>query len=180
MSRWFKIIEVSGSRVSVNPLVQNIHPFSSFIKEYGKDRQYVLSWFSYLHYRYYPSPDFNPFFYMEEHEKESRILKSLFGSDGVPEPALYFRECEMFVKDMYLLPSVKMYNSLRSAINKVSEYMNSISRVDERNFKQIISILKEYDNINEIYSKTFATMMKEIEQEDNKTRGNLKVAYDQQ
>lgn len=174
----FKIvIPIQNIKANVNPISPELLGMKAF-KDYleaNKDKlpiayKYVL----YLHYKYYPIPNDNPFYNIAEYKKDSTILKQI----GLDEKALkglkHKEQIEEIVIDIYTTPMIRLLNSYKKTIDKISKYLDE-AVIDDKNIKNISSYLKEFDNIREIYKKT----IKDVEQElqENPTINN-RIAYD--
>lgn len=163
----FKVITAKGNKFQIAPEIANLYPFTNI-----KMTDENIKWMAYIHYLLYPIPEDNPFFYLSEIEKEDTIAKRLkLNLLNKPE---WYQEVYDIIYKQYEMPNIRIFRTLKTAMDKVSSYLENIS-VDDKNFKNISSFLKEYEVIRETYRK----VLKDVENEINfKSKGNTKIGYD--
>lgn len=161
------IVPDKNTKFKLHNELINIHPFSDI-----KPTEDNYKWLALIHYLLYPYPEDNPFYYISEIEKESVIMKRLkIKNNNRPE---WYNDVYNFTKDMYETPNMRLLRTCRITIDKMSNYLENIN-VDDKNFKNISTFLKEYESIRESYKK----VLKDVEEEINyKSRGNTKIGYD--
>lgn len=168
---FYKVIEInsSGKNISIRKELLSLETFSKY---YEKDKDKFVKWVAYIHYLLYPVPDQNPFYYMNDLEKETIIAQEL-GITGWKKPP-YYDEIYKLIESVYETPLMRLLKSYKTTIDKISNYLTT-TNIDDKNFRNISSFLKEYDIIREGYKK----VLKDVEDEiQSMTKGKVKIGYD--
>ncbi len=162
-----------------NTVVPSVHCFNiSWLKEIMDNypKEYIKI-YSYLYYMSCMDPKSNPYANFDSFFKEDTILKDL----GLDRNIVQREDIKLALKktqDMYTTPLSRMYNSLQILIDKISNYIKTCS-VDDKNIKNIVAYLKDFDSIKEQYLKATNDFIEENNNKKIKVRGNQHIAYDQ-
>lgn len=133
--------------------------------------------YGYIFYMTCPNPDFNPFFDVNEEEKEELILSQLGEVCFSLEDEAILRAVE-FCKKLYETPTYRAYRGIKSMLDRMAEYMETTEITDGRdgNINSMVSAAKNFQAIRESFKGTFKDLMDEQSQS---TRGGQRLAYDQ-
>ncbi len=166
---FYKIIDPNNKSISIRKELLQLDTFSKY---YEQDKENFIKWCTYIHYLLYPVPEQNPFYYMNDLEKETIIAKEL-KMEGWKKPK-YYNEIYSIIEKVYETPLMRLLKSYKITIDKISTYLNT-TQIDDKNFRNIASFLKEYDIIREGYKK----VLKDVEDEiQTMTKGKIKIGYD--
>lgn len=160
-----KTVDIKGKKTVLSKDVHGIEPFENLMREDPSGK-----WMLYLHYKHYPVPNENPFFNLQEGLKADKIKKHLGLFKKTPPESL--QEAEALMTEMYTTPAVRMYHTLKKAVEKASAYIDNM-KVDDKTFKNLITAIKEFKEINKVYTETVDIVVRET-----KTVGNSKIPYD--
>jgi hypothetical protein len=164
------LIIPQGKGYIPNQFVYEVSPLKELLKEENGEL-----WLKYLHYYYYPDFTDNPFYLLDEFRKKETILGSL-GLKGVKEPSI-LKSCEEFVIKIYENPVIRLHNSLKISIDKMSDFLRNMT-IDDKNIKNIESLIKNFSTILDNYQKTAKSVIESIKTGNQKVRGNQKIGYD--
>jgi hypothetical protein len=98
------------------------------------------------------------------------------GLKGVKEPSI-LKSCEEFVIKIYENPVIRLHNSLKISIDKMSDFLRNMT-IDDKNIKNIESLIKNFPTILDNYQKTAKSVIESIKTGSQKVRGNQKIGYD--
>lgn len=131
--------------------------------------------FAYIFYMSYEGEQ-NPYFNIEQNERQAYILKDL-GLE-IDVNCKEIKEAIAKAVKLYETPTKRLYNTMRIAVDKISKYMEetALSGGRDGNFDEFIKATTNFEKIATSYEKQLEKLKKE---ESIKTRGNIKVGYDQ-
>ena len=167
-----KLFEIDNQVVKATEHCHTIKWLKDIMDEYPDN---YLKIYSYIFYMTCPSEE-NPYFHMEEHEKEEQILEDL-DSDFSTEDDLIIEATKNAYK-MYETPTVRAYNGLKIALDSIADYMakTSISDGKDGNIGQIRAVAKDFDHIRQ----SFKGVAKDLaDEQETHVRGGQNMAYDQ-
>ncbi len=132
--------------------------------------------FAYIFYMSYEGEQ-NVFFNIEEDSRETEILKSL----ELEKDFVNTNEVKIAIekaKKLYETPTKRLYNTMKIAVDKISEYMmkTALSGGKDGNFDEFIKATTNFEKIASSYEERLDKLKKE---ESTRTRGKIKTAYDQ-
>jgi len=171
-----KLFDIQDNKVIPSEHCYTITWLKNIMEEYAEDEEY-LKVFTYIHYMTHPSPDVNPFHNLPDLIKADRIYQHL--------DCEFSLECEMIIhalkntKELFETPTVRMYNGVKSAMDKLAKYLetHSIDAGRDGNIKDFIAVSEKYPKLRD----SFKLLESDLE-EENKTRvrGDLEIGYDQE
>jgi len=136
-----------------------------------------LKIYAYIFYMTCPNPELNPFFNMQEDDKEDVILESI-DLDVSTDDALITKAIEKCTI-LYTTPTLRAYNGIAKMLDRLSYYMETanITAGRDGNINSLITAAKNFQSIRE----SFKGVLKDLEAEQSKTsvRGGQNLGYDQ-
>jgi hypothetical protein len=142
-------------------------------RNYPQDYLKIYLYFFYM--SCYDSSE-NPYFNIEEIDKENLIMKQIKGTFLTDNEDI--REGLKFVQKLYETPMVRAYLSMKVFIDKWSHlvYNANLSTGKEGNAQELFSMISKFDSIKVPYQGVLKDLL--AEQKGN-ARGNAHVPYDQ-
>jgi len=131
--------------------------------------------YSYIFYMTCPSEE-NPYFHMQEHEKEEQILEDVDADFSTEDDLIIEAVKKAYL--MYETPTVRAYNGLKIALDNIAEYMSNTRITDGKdgNIGQIRAVAKDFDHIRQ----SFKGVAKDLaDEQETHVRGGQNMAYDQ-
>lgn len=165
-----RIFDIVNNRVVLNEHVAQIKEFRDVYHMDNGDR--ILA---YCFYLTCPYPDINPFFYIEELNKKSTILRSLEISEDMVEDDRVKR-CLSLMEEMFLTPLIRINVVFKKKIEELARALNSMSMSKVENMEVFIRTMKEYKTISAMYKQSIEDIIAEREL---KVKGNILEPYDQ-
>lgn len=132
--------------------------------------------YSYLFYMSCPNPELNPFFDIEETDKEDIILEQI-ECDFSPEDDIIRKALKMCYK-LYETPTSRAYAGIKSMLDRLAKYMETteIEHGRDGNITALVNVAAKFDDIRQSFKGT----LRDLEEEQNKVRGNQRLSYDQE
>lgn len=159
-----------GKNTVPNGFVYETYPLNELIKLPDG-----IKWLMYLHNHYYPNIEENPFFLLDEYRKDKIILRTL-GLKEEDKPEI-LKECISLVKEIYSNPIIRLHESLKNSIDKIARYLEE-TEINDRNMKNIESVIKNFNVILESYKKTLTSINEAFINKSQKVKGGKKLPYD--
>lgn len=151
----------------------DITHFRKLKEEVGDSKH--TTWMLYLHYYYYPDFTKNPYANLEEFRKDGIIKKSL-GIHDIEEPKA-LKECKEYVRSIYETPITRLHVSLKNAIDKMAQYLDSV-KITDKNIRNVNSVINSFNETLRNYDET-TKRIQEMLSNNQKVKGGTKIAYDQ-
>jgi hypothetical protein len=141
--------------------------------EYPEDFMKV---YSYLFYMTCPNPDINPFFDVNEHEKEELILAQLDVEFSTEDDEIV--NAIEFCKKLYETPTYRAFMGIKSMLDRLGSYMENtaITHGRDGNITAIVNAAAKFEQIRGSYKGAYKDLM---EEQKSQVRGGQNLAYDQ-
>lgn len=146
------------------------------IKQFADLRdKYPANVFAYIFYMSYEGEQ-NPYFNIETDSKKDLIIKDLKIDYNVDSQDI--KEAIAKAVSLYETPTKRLYNTMKVAVDKISDYMmkTALSGGRDGNFDEFIKATTNFEKIASSYEERLDKLRKE---ESVQVRGKIKVAYDQ-
>lgn len=164
------IFNVKKEKIVLNTNVLLIKPFNDLYNVRNGEKL-----LAYCFYMTNPYPDENPFIYIDDKIKSSKILQYIGISSLPEEHKPLINECIRIMNEMYETPLVRLNKAIKMKIDDISSLLSKID-VTEKNLKMILEIIKGYKDVSEPYKMSVKNIMEEREMN---VVGKNMVAYDQ-
>ncbi len=131
----------------------------------------------YLFYMTHPDPTENPFFHMDEADKEELILKEVSADFSTDDDII--TDALEFCTTLYDTPTHRAYIGIKSALDKMGKFMrtSSITSGRDGNGMLILKMAKEYDDVRKSFKGVEKDYMDEVKAI---ARGGTYTSYDMQ
>jgi hypothetical protein len=132
--------------------------------------------YSYLFYMTCPNPDINPFFDVNEHEKEELILAQLDVEFSTEDDEII--NAIEFCKKLYETPTYRAFMGIKSMLDRLGSYMENtaITHGRDGNITAIVNAAAKFEQIRGSYKGAYKDLM---EEQKSQVRGGQNLAYDQ-
>jgi hypothetical protein len=132
--------------------------------------------YQYLFYMTCPNPDLNPFFNLQEHEKEELIIQEVQLEESTEDLAIRYG-LEMCEK-LYQTPTYRAYRGIKSMLDRLARYMETtqIQHGRDGNINSLVNAAAKFEQIRNSYKGAFSDMKQE---QESRVRGGEGLAYDQ-
>jgi len=132
--------------------------------------------YQYLFYMTCPNPDLNPFFNLQEHEKEELIIQEIELEESTEDLTIRYG-LEMCEK-LYQTPTYRAYRGIKSMLDRLARYMETtqIQHGRDGNINSLVNAAAKFEQIRNSYKGAFNDMKQE---QESRVRGGQGLAYDQ-
>lgn len=170
-----RLFDVQNSKVVPSEHCYTIQWLKDIMDNYKKDKEY-LKIYAYLFYMTYPNPDANPFFHIEERDKEDMIFEDIGAEFSTEDPLI--RSALDKCKKMYETPTSRAYDGIAGMLDKLALYMKVTTIEDGRdgNIAGIISAAKNFEQIRNSFKGAYKDLQ---EEQESRVRGGKGLGYDQ-
>ena len=135
-----------------------------------------ISVYQYLFYMTCPNPDLNPFFNLQEHEKEDMIVEEIQLEESTEDELIQVAliKCGL----LYETPTYRAYRGIKSMLDRLARYMEvtAIEHGRDGNINSMVNAAAKFESIRNSYKGAFNDMKKE---QQSSVRGGQGLAYDQ-
>lgn len=165
-----RIFDIQDKTVLINENVLLIPELKALVDKY---EQPVLA----LAYCYYMTSPSSPYSEYEEDLKEEMLLADYKGDYNKTD--LEIANAINKLTEMYKTTVVNYYLSIKKLVDKLATYASTVLVDDSKETGNIQHVLKMVKECGAVITQ-FKKLEKEKDEELLKTRGNRKLAYDQQ
>lgn len=132
--------------------------------------------YAYLFYMTCPNPDLNPFFDVQEHEKEELIISQLSITFSLEDDVII--KARKFCEQLYQTPTFRAYMGIKTMLDKLGAYMETseITAGRDGNINSIVNAAAKFESIRLSFRGAYKDLM---EEQKSSVRGGQNVAYDQ-
>jgi len=133
--------------------------------------------YAYLFYMTCPNPDDNPFFDVQEHEKEELILSQLSDSFNTEDQVII--DALKLCTKLYETPTLRAYLGIKAMVDRLGEYMGSteVTHGRDGNINSVVNMATKFEQIRISFKGTYKDLM---EEQKSQVRGGSNMAYDQE
>jgi hypothetical protein len=123
-----------------------------------------------------PNPDLNPFFDVQEHEKEELIISQLPITFSLEDDVII--KARKFCEQLYQTPTFRAYMGIKTMLDKLATYMETseITAGRDGNINSIVNAAAKFEAIRLSFRGAYKDLM---EEQKSSVRGGQNVAYDQ-
>jgi hypothetical protein len=132
--------------------------------------------YAYLFYMTCPNPDLNPFFDVQEHEKEELIISQLAITFSTEDDAILLALA--LCKKLYETPTLRAYMGIKSMVDRLGIYMETtpIEHGRDGNINSVVNVAAKFEQIRMSFKGAYKDLM---EEQKSSVRGGQNIAYDQ-
>jgi len=137
--------------------------------------------FAYCFYMTCPSPDMNPFFNIQESEKEELILRELRLDDTYPDFEVDDRKIKdalLMCEKLYETPTYRAYKGIKSMLDRLASYMEKtpIEHGRDGNINSLVNAAAKFEQIRSSFKGAYNDL---ADEQKSSVRGGQGLAYDQ-
>lgn len=168
-----KLFDIQNGQVVPTEHCHILRELALIMDLYPKDYNNV---FAYLFYMTCPNPDLNPFFEVQEHEKEELILSQLNVDFSTEDDAIL--QAKKLCETLYQTPTFRAYMGIKSMLDRLAKYMETteIQHGRDGNINSLINAAAKFEQIRTSFKGAYKDLM---EEQKSQVRGGQQVAYDQ-
>jgi len=132
--------------------------------------------YAYLFYMTCPNPDLNPFFDIQDHEKEELIISQLAITFSLEDDVII--KAKQFCEILYQTPTFRAYMGIKAMLDKLANYMGTNEITDGRdgNINSIVNAAAKFEAIRLSFRGAYKDLM---EEQKSSVRGGQNLGYDQ-
>jgi hypothetical protein len=132
--------------------------------------------YAYLFYMTCPNPDLNPFFDIQDHEKEELIISQLAITFSLEDDVII--KAKQFCEVLYQTPTFRAYMGIKAMLDKLANYMGTNEITDGRdgNINSIVNAAAKFEAIRLSFRGAYKDLM---EEQKSSVRGGQNLGYDQ-
>lgn len=132
--------------------------------------------YAYLFYMSCPNPDLNPFFDVQENDKEELILSQLKVSFSTEDEEIVV--ALELCKKLYETPTYRAYMGLKSMLDRLARYMETtqIEHGRDGNITALVNAAAKFEAIRMSFKGAYKDLM---EEQKSQVRGGQQLSYDQ-
>jgi hypothetical protein len=140
---------------------------------YPKD---YLNVYAYIFYMTCPNPDLNPFFNMDEVNKEELIRREVGGNFSSEDDDI--QDAIRFCEGLYQTPTYRAYMGIKVMLDNLADYMKNapIESGRDGNITALVNAAAKFESIRQSFKGAYKDLMEE--QSISKIRGGREIAYD--
>lgn len=165
-----KIFDIKNNKVIINEHILLLSPLSELY--------HLPNGIKYISLCYYltnPYEDENPFIYFNDKIKETKIREYL-GIKSIPNDVKpKIDRCITFLNEIYITPTVRLFNALKKKIDDIAEYLDN-TIITDKNIKDVRDTIKAYNDIIQPYKTALQDI---INERKNIDKEQINIAYDQ-
>ena len=168
-----KLFDIKNGIIVPTEHCHNLIVLKKIMENYPEDFMKV---YSYLFYMTCPNPDINPFFDVNEHEKEELILAQLNVEFSTEDDEII--NAIEFCKKLYETPTYRAFMGIKSMLDRLGSYMENtaITHGRDGNITAIVNAAAKFEQIRGSYKGAYKDLM---EEQKSQVRGGQNLAYDQ-
>lgn len=168
-----RLFDVENGKVIPTVHCYTISHLKKIMDEYPDE---YLKIYQYIFYMTCPNPDLNPYFNMEQADKEEWVITDMEIDFSMEDDIIQYA-LERCAK-MYETPTSRAFYGIKNMLDKIARYMNTQEIKDGRdgNGTFILNSAKNFDAIRTSYKGVYKDLM---EEQKSDIRGGANLAYDQ-
>jgi hypothetical protein len=168
-----KLFDLQNGVIIPSEHCYTLKALSVIMDEYPDD---YVKIYQYLFYMSCPNPELNPFFHVQDIDKEDMIINQL-DIEFSPEEELIIEALE-FCRTLYETPTSRAYKGIKTMLDNLATYMSetSITHGRDGNINSIVAAATKFQQIRQSYKDVYSDLMSE---QSNIARGGANLAYDQ-
>lgn len=167
-----RLFDLQNGKVIPTEHCYTIGYLKDIMDEYPED---YLSVYAFLFYMTCPNEDLNPYFNMNEGEKEEIIMRDVRGNFTTEDPLVIIALSNMLV--MFTTPTSRAYTGIKIALDNMGEVMATTKPTFGRDGSAtaLLRIAEKFDSVRQSYKGVYKDLQDE---QSTRTRGGGSLAYD--
>ena len=167
-----RLFDLHNGKIIPTQHCYNIGYLKDIMDEYPED---YLSVYAFLFYMTCPNEDLNPYFNMNEGEKEEIIMRDVRGNFTTEDPLVITALSNMLV--MFTTPTSRAYTGIKIALDNMGEVMATTKPTFGRDGSAtaLLRIAEKFDSVRQSYKGVYKDLQDE---QSTRTRGGGSLAYD--
>jgi hypothetical protein len=168
-----RLFDLENSKIIPTEHCYTLKALSDIMTTYPDDYMKV---YAYLFYMTCPNPDLNPFFDMDEADKEELILREIQATFSLDSDCI--ANAISLCKQLYETPTSRAYTGIKSMLDRLATYMEETPIVHGRdgNITALVNAAAKFQLIRESYKGVYKDLQNE---QQSHVRGGQGLAYDQ-
>ena len=168
-----KLFDISNGTVVPTEHCHTLKDLKIIMDCYPEDYNNV---YAYLFYMTCPNPDLNPFFDIQDHEKEELIISQLAITFSLEDDVII--KAKQFCEILYQTPTFRAYMGIKAMLDKLANYMGTNEITDGRdgNINSIVNAAAKFEAIRLSFRGAYKDLM---EEQKSSVRGGQNLGYDQ-
>jgi len=167
-----RLFDLQNGKVIPTEHCYTIGYLKDIMDEYPED---YLSVYAFLFYMTCPNEDLNPYFNMNEGEKEEIIMRDVRGNFTTEDPLVITALSNMLL--MFTTPTSRAYTGIKIALDNMGEVMATTKPTFGRDGSAtaLLRIAEKFDSVRQSYKGVYKDLQDE---QSTRTRGGGSLAYD--
>lgn len=170
------LFELQDGKIVLTEICFTSKTFKEVMRVFKKNKNYEKT-FLILFYMTCPDKTRNPYWEVQEAEKETLIIKECEIDFSLDEPI--YEEALIFCRKLYSTPHTRLYESGKIGMDKIADYLKDTQLTKESNddAKELyMNMMGRLGKLSEDFSK-----LKKVHDEEVRAalRGGAKMAYDE-
>lgn len=168
-----KLFDIQNGKIIATEHCYTLSFLKKIMDEYPDD---YLKVYAYLFYMTCPSADLNPYFNINEADKETIIYQDIDAEFSLEDETILYalKKC----REMNETPTSRAYNGIKIALDNMAEVMTTTKPTFGRDGSAtaLLKIAKDFDSVRQSYKGIYKDLQDE---QQTRTRGGGSLAYDQ-
>ena len=167
-----RLFDLHNGKIIPTEHCYTIGYLKDIMDEYPED---YLSVYAFLFYMTCPNEDLNPYFNMNEGEKEEIIMRDVRGNFTTEDPLVIIALNNLMV--MFTTPTSRAYKGIKIALDNMGEVMADTKPTFGRDGSAtaLLRIAEKFDSVRQSYKGVYKDLQDE---QSTRTRGGGSLAYD--
>lgn len=169
-----RLLDVQNGVVVPTEHCYALSTLKNIMDKYPED---YLQVYAYLFYMTCPNPDINPFFNVQESEKEELVLNEI-GEVFFSTEDETIRNAIKFCEKLYETPTFRAYMGIKTMLDRLARYMEttSVEHGRDGNINSLVNAAAKFDQIRQSFKGAYNDLK---EEQKGSVRGGANLAYDQ-
>lgn len=167
-----RIFDLQNGKIIPTEHCYTIGYLKDIIDEYPED---YLCIYAFLFYMTCPNEDLNPYFNMEEGEKEEIIMRDVRGNFTTEDELVITALKELTI--LFTTPTSRAYKGIKIALDNMGQVMAETKPTFGRDGSAtaLLRIAEKFDSVRQSYKGVYKDLQDE---QSTRTRGGGSLAYD--
>lgn len=168
-----KLFDIHEGAIVPSEHIYALKFLKDIMTEYPED---YMSVYLYLFYMTCPNPDMNPFFDVNESEKEELILSQINVNFSTEDETIL--DALVMCRKLYETPTYRAYTGLKSMLDRLARYMEitPIEHGRDGNINSLVNAASKFEAIRMSFKGAYKDLM---EEQKSQVRGGQQLGYDQ-
>lgn len=170
-----KLFDIHEGAIVPSEHIYALKFLKDIMEEYPEDYMTV---YLYLFYMTCPNPDMNPFFDVNESEKEELILSQIDVNYAFSTEDETILNALTMCRKLYETPTYRAYTGLKSMLDRLARYMEitPIEHGRDGNINSLVNAASKFEAIRMSFKGAYKDLM---EEQKSQVRGGQSLGYDQ-